>query len=104
MALWPLALASATAEGITLPVSSASTAGYKYVRHRPDVTKSKPFHASVKLGKQRTHVGSFVCAEEAALAAMRWMRANARLPAEAGEEEELRPLPLKKRRKTADVW
>ena len=65
--------AAAMAEGLTLVHSSRSKTGFKHVSHHLAIDAhskhySKPFQLRVSVGGKLVHVGSFLTADEAALA------------------------------------
>ena len=65
------------AEGLEFEMAEGTTSGYKCVAHRPNISKVKPYLATVRVHGKRMHLGSFVNAEAAALCYARFVRASA---------------------------
>ena len=72
------AIAQAAAEGLTLEPSSAGTSGYKGVNLQRGLNT---YGAYVRRAGKQVHLGSFVTAEEAALAYARTPEAQAQVAA-----------------------
>jgi len=69
----------AIAECIELERAPGTASGFKCVAHRPRISLSRPYVASVRVASQRFHLGNFVTAEAAALAYARFQKMTTNL-------------------------